>query len=351
MDTNQGRRIHRPPEDKALLVGAVKSGTPLGEAAKLFGFPQSTASRILDRWENHATLEDLPRSGRPTKMTEAGKRYLDRTARKNRRKPFKEIGNMVQPNISETTVRNYLAQHGYHRYKARKVPYLTKDHKKARRKWARLYRGKDMEFWKRSIFSDECYVYLGDKKGTVFVTRKPGEEYEEDCLVPTFQQSSIRVMVWGCIGLGWKGPLVVLEYPGGRGGGMTAARYQEQVLEVHLKDIYYDLERDLGDIRFQHDGAASHRAKSTEAWLKQHGITLLFHPASSPDLNPIERIWYELKKTLRHRTHPPTSLHELKAAIHEAWAQIPQATIDKHIHCMPDRVRAIINAKGGHTKY
>jgi transposase len=110
-------------------------------------------------------------------------------------------------------------------------------------------------------------------------------------------------------------------------------------------------EEEFGRSCFQHDGAASHCAKSTEAWFKQHGITLLFHPASSPDLNPIEHIWYELKKILRYHTHPPTFLHELKAAIHEAWAQIPQATIDKHIDCMPDHVRAIINAKGGHTKY
>ena len=41
----------------------------------------------------------------------------------------------------------------------------------------------------------------------------------------TFKQSSIRVMVWGCIMNGQKGPLVVLEYPGGKGGGMNSSRY------------------------------------------------------------------------------------------------------------------------------
>jgi hypothetical protein len=37
---------------------------------------------------------------------------------------------------------------------------------------------------------------------------------------------------------GNKGPLVVLEYPGGKGGGMNAKQYQEQVLKAKLHDYY-----------------------------------------------------------------------------------------------------------------
>ena len=57
------------------------------------------------------------------------------------------------------------------------------------------------------------------------MTWRPDEEFDEDCLVPTFKQSLVCVMVWGCIMEGRKGPLVVLEYPGGKGGGMNTARY------------------------------------------------------------------------------------------------------------------------------
>jgi hypothetical protein len=89
----------------------------------------------------------------------------------------------------------------------------------------------------KADISDECYMYLGDKSGQLYVTRHKDKAYREDCCVPVFKQSSLCVMVWECINLGWKGPLVVLEYPGGKGGGMTAARYCEQVLEVYLKDI------------------------------------------------------------------------------------------------------------------
>ncbi|KAF8158854.1 hypothetical protein BJ912DRAFT_866307, partial [Pholiota molesta] len=64
------------------------------------------------------------------------------------------------------------------------------------------------------------------------------EELFKDCLVPTFKQSPIHVMVWGCIIGGEKGPLIALDYPGGRGGGMNSARYQEQVLDGAFLDFY-----------------------------------------------------------------------------------------------------------------
>jgi hypothetical protein len=91
--------------------------------------------------------------------------------------------------------------------------------------WARLYHKYSLQQWARVIWSDEAYIYLGDDRGRVFVTRRPDEEYLDECLVPTFKQSPVRVMVWACIMKGRKGPLVVLEYPGGKGGGMNTRRY------------------------------------------------------------------------------------------------------------------------------
>jgi hypothetical protein len=64
-------------------------------------------------------------------------------------------------------------------------------------------------------------IHLDDHHGRVYVTCCANEVYNENCVVPTFKQSSVCVMVWGCIMEGRKGPLVVLKYPGGQGGGMT----------------------------------------------------------------------------------------------------------------------------------
>ncbi|KAE9382972.1 hypothetical protein BT96DRAFT_764151, partial [Gymnopus androsaceus JB14] len=154
--------------------------------------------------------------------------------------------------------------------------------------WAKEKKGYD---WEKVIWSDECYIYLDDSNGQVFVTRRADEEYEEDCLIPTFKQSSLRVMVWACIMKGKKGPLVVLEYPGGKGGGMNAAQYRDQVLGPVMMPFLEEMESERGKVEFQQDGAPSHTAKSTLKWLKERHIPIFPHPPSSPDVNPIEPVW------------------------------------------------------------
>ena len=181
------------------------------------------------------------------------------------------------------------------------------------------------------IFLDECYIYLGDKQGRTFVTQGVDEVLLDECLVLTFKQSSVRVMVWGCIIEGHRGPLVVLEYLGGKGGGMNSMRYQDQVLNPVLKPFYMKMNHERQTVYFQQDGAASHRSKSTMQWFTKNQISLIDHPPSSPDLNPIEPVWLDLKNIFRHLTHPPSTITELKTVVLDAWEQLSLEQIDGHI--------------------
>jgi hypothetical protein len=127
---------------------------------------------------------------------------------------------------------------------------------------------------------------------------------------------------------GRKGPLVVLEYPGGQGGGMNSARYQEQVLEGALKDFYHQVSKEESGIEFQQDGAASHRSKSTMKWFHQNQISLFNHPPRSPDLSPIEPVWLELKKCLQALPYLPTTVPQLIQAVKDIWDELPISDID-----------------------
>lgn len=178
-----------------------------------------------------------------------------------------------------------------------------------------------------------------------------GEEVIQDCLVPTFKQSSIRVMIWGCIMMGKKGPLVVLEYLQGKGGGMNTAWYKAQVLEGPLLSFYTQMTRECRRLYFQQDNAASHRSKGTQNWLSTNGINTLYYPPSSPDLNPIEPVWHELKKHIRGLPHPPNTLDELISAVKAAWDSISISDIDMHTYNMIERVQAVTAAKGSHTRF
>jgi hypothetical protein len=91
------------------------------------------------------------------------------------------------------------------------------------------------------IFSDECYVHVGDKCGHIFMTWHKDKRMVDDCLVPTFKQSTLHVMIWGSTAHRRKGPFVVVKYPGGKGGGLNSRWYQEQVLDGPFLDFYTQL--------------------------------------------------------------------------------------------------------------
>lgn len=66
--------------------------------------------------------------------------------------------------------------------------------RRKRRAWARDCRDFIEEEWSHIIWSDECYVYVGYDQGTVWVVWRANEEYDENCVIPTFEQSSLRVI-------------------------------------------------------------------------------------------------------------------------------------------------------------
>ncbi|CAA7270967.1 unnamed protein product [Cyclocybe aegerita] len=344
-------RHQYPSSIKDKFIGAVLTGTTVAKAARVFHIHDSAARYIWKKYKTTGSTENLPRSGCPHKLDNTVERHIIRIARRERRTPFTNIGNQLPSPVSGSTVRRVLRNAGYFRRVARKVPYLKKVHKRARLTWAHLYCDFTPRHWRKIMWTDECYIYLGDNHGRVYITRCADEKYLDECLVATFKQSPVRVMVWGCVMEGQKGPLVVLEYPGGKGGGMNTARYCEQVLEGALRGFYREMRTERGQVIFQQDNAPAHTSKLTKRWLTHHGITQLYHPPNSPDLSPIEPIWHELKQIIRRRPHHPTSVEELRLAVIEAWEQIPIECVNKHISEMPDRVAALLEARGSHIPF
>ena len=81
------------------------------------------------------------------------------------------------------------------------------------------------------------------------------------------------------------------------------------------------------------------------------GYQFFPHPPSSPNLNPIEPVWHELKKIIRALPHPPMTVPKLIKAVHDAWDALEIPDIDKYVDTMSDRVQAVLKAHGGHTRF
>ena len=224
---------------------------------------------------------------------------------------------------------------------------MLKAQKKARLQWASDYQQVRDDDWAQIIWSDECYIYLDNKNSHVYVTQCTDEVLLDECIVPTFKQSNIHVMIWACIMKDRRGPLIVLEYKGGKGGGMNSSRYQEQVLDGVLVDFYKAMRLEGGNIMFQQDRAPAHHSKSTLKWFRFHNSPLFPHPSLSPDLNPIKPCWHELKTHLWTWPRFPGTLQAVK----QIWKDLLIKDINKHIRTMNERVQAVLDAKGSHTQF
>ena len=80
------------------------------------------------------------------------------------------------------------------------------------------------------------------------------------------------------------------------------------------------------------DNLSPHKSEPTLALIRQKGAEVLFLPAYSPDLNPIEQMWSKVKNTLR--SLEARTRESLLEAIATALAGITaQDTLNWFAHC------------------
>ncbi|GFW50865.1 transposable element Tc3 transposase [Trichonephila clavipes] len=74
-------------------------------------------------------------------------------------------------------------------------------------------------------------------------------------------------------------------------------------------------------------------------------------PARSPDLNSIEHVCYFLGRRLASRTLPPVTIRELRLALQDEWAAIPEQLIDTLILSMGRRCETCLAVRGDQIPY
>ena len=100
---------------------------------------------------------------------------------------------------------------------------------------------------------------------------------------------------------------------------------------------------------FQHDNDPKHTANIISNYFSNKKWEILDWPAQSPDLNPIENVWADIKRMIKDRK--PNNETELFETMKKAWLETETSYLQNLISSMPRRCQAVIDSKGLPTKY
>ncbi len=160
------------------------------------------------------------------------------------------------------------------------------------------------------------------------------------------------VHFWGAIGYNYKGTLVHIQGTG-KHGAFKQVDYLSQVLQPYIQKLLLAFELITSPVRFIEDGNSAHGHKSIynvcARFRALAGIILFPHPAISPDMNPIEKVWRRIKQSIHRRRRQPTTESEMIEAVMVEWEQIPQEWINSVIRKHPNYVRELVQNRGWST--
>lgn len=331
-------------EMRKKVIEIYQSGKGYKTISKAVGLQQTTVRAIIHKWRKLGTVANLPRSGRPTKITPRVRRKLIQEVTKEPRKTSKELQASlasVKVSVHDSTIRKTLAKNGIHERVPRRKPLLSKKNIKARLTFAKKHLDDPEDCWRNILWTDESKIELFGTCAARYIWRKNGTAFDKKNMMPTVKHGGGNVMVWGCFAASGPGQLVVIE------GKMNSAVYQK-ILKENVWTSVCALKLKRSWI-MQQDNDPKHTSKSTSEWLKKNKIKVLEWPSQSPDLNPIEMLWCDLKRAVHARR--PSNMAELKQFCKEEWAKIPPQRCERLITSYRKRLISVITAKGGTTRY
>lgn len=313
------------------------------EISKQTGIPKTTVHDTLVRLKDHKTLNSLSRSGRKRKTTaKVDRKIINMVNRSDNPSAVdiaEELRELNLADVSPRTVRNRLHKSGFHGRAKVKKPLLTKKHKALRLSFGQKYQNWTVNDWRRVLWSDETKICLNGSDGRRWTWKRQGEQLKPKHVKQTIKHDRY-LMVWGCFGWNGVGQIKVID------GTLTSSQYV-RILSNHMLPSGESL---IGsNFVFQHDNDPKHTAKNTKQWLNEKDIVVLEWPSQSPDMNPIENLWFELKKKVK--AMKLKSLKELPEAIVTCWNSLEKSLCEKLVDSMPDRIDDLLKNKGSWTKY
>ncbi|GFW08419.1 transposable element Tcb2 transposase [Trichonephila clavipes] len=321
MVNNQSVRRHLDAFTRGRIIGKLEEGRSVTSVSAEFGIAHSIVSRLWRQFQTTGTAIRGFSSGRPRGTTSADDRYIVLQARRNRRQTAREIARHTtqatgRPKSCFTVARRLHGGGLFARRPVRCVP-LTPVHRRRRSLWCREHRNWRDNEWGRVLFTDESRFSLSSDSHRILIWRKRGSRNHPSNIIERDRYGGRGVLVWGGIMLGSRTDLHIFD-----AGSVNGTCYCNEILLPYVR-----LFRGAMGLQFlfMDDNAPGHRTVAAEQLLES--------------------------RRLAARTLPPVTIRELRLALQDEWAAMPQQLIDTLILSMGRCCETCLAVRGDHIPY
>ena len=319
-------------------------------------YSQTAIGKLIRKYKETGGIADRSGKGRKQKMPIEHRDIINEAMVANNETTSNDLQNILREKTGvEYSVRTIIRirkRLGWIRKKARYCQLIRVENCINRLEYCMKCLDADEQFTDM-IFTDECTIemesavkfrfrrvgdFSKDLKGAEF-----GLAHNGQMLVPRPKHAA-KLHVWAGISCQGATPILIFD------GIMRKEFYIEEILSNTLKD-FLQLRFPDGQHRFFQDNDPKHTSRAAQDFMDENGINWCRTPAESPDLNPIEKLWHELKHYLRKKVKPKT-IDELKDGICEFWeTRVDVEKCRKYIGNLRKVVPEVIRREGRATGY
>ena len=294
--------------------------------------PKKTGWETIQKYKIHRTITRLPGSGRPFKLTSEVLKIIEDQMKADDETTAMQLLKIIEDQghkVSRTTIIRARKTLGWTFHGSRYCQMIREKNKEKRVAWAKENLENNFE---DVVWTDEFMIQLENHRTfsyrKIWAAPKPKARPKNP------------FKVWAGISEKEATNIYIIK------GSVDSLGYQE-ILQTHLIPF---LQRKLPQGKFQQDNAPCHTSVSTRTFLEDHAIDVLKTPAESPNLNPIENLWHELKHFIR-TSAKPRNKDELLDAIKTFWATVTPEKCSRYINHLRKVIPKVLEVNGEATGY
>ena len=241
---------------------------------------RQTVWRLQRHLDTYGTIQPLPKPGRPTKLTDVTLQRIDAAMEQDDETTAKELVTLLQGAGLSISLSTALKGRRLLGWTSRGTAYcqlVRAQNREKRLLWAQEHLGGSFD---DVIWTDETTVQTEAHRR--FCCHRFGRK-------PRYKprpKHPVKVHVWA--GISWNGATKACIF----GGIMDAEMYcriLDEYLVPFIETVYPH------NHRFMQDNDPKHTSWRAQKFFIDKGINWWHTPPESPDANPIENLWHELK--------------------------------------------------------